>query len=376
MNHAGLYIHIPFCKSKCGYCSFNSISAQRSQADTYLQTLQHQIADTTIFGQHLTFDSIFFGGGTPTLASPEQLQHLLTFLRHHFSFTPQVEISIEANPNSINKQDLTILYQAGFNRLSLGVQSFDDQILTGINRTHTGQQAIQALYWAREANFTNINCDLIYGLPKQTTDQWQEDLHLILDLKPQHLSLYELSIEPGTAFHTQLQAKQLILPQDDLLADMEELSKSLLSPIYQQYEISNFAKNNNQCRHNLTYWQNSTYLGFGAGAVSCINGIRFTHQPNPKLFTEAVQQKKNTITYAECLSPKARFQETIIMGLRLVQGVHLPALEQQSKLSHHKVYGSLIEDLLNKGQLEYHPPYLRIPQTLLGVANQILQQLV
>jgi oxygen-independent coproporphyrinogen-3 oxidase len=378
MNQAGLYIHIPFCKSKCGYCSFNSIPAQRHQANEYLHIITDHIAGY-VNQPHIkkqTFDSIFFGGGTPTLASPEQLGKLLDYLLNHFSFTRQIEISIEANPNSISKKDLRILHHAGFNRISLGIQSFQDAILTRINRTHTGQQARQAVRMARKAGFTTISCDLIYGLPEQTVQHWQTDLNTVLELDPEHLSLYELTVEPGTAFYSQQQAQQLILPDDDILADMEELSAVMLSPVYQQYEISNFAKNNNQCRHNLTYWHNNTYLGFGAGAVSCINGMRFSHQPSPKLFAEAVEQKKNTITYAESLSPKARFRETIIMCLRLVQGVNLPLLEQQTRLSHQQVYGTLLEDLIRKEQLKYNRPYLCIPITLLGVANQILQQLV
>lgn len=378
MTRAGLYIHIPFCQAKCGYCSFNSVPASRHDADTYLQTLRTQAERYSRHPhiQPLTFNSIFFGGGTPTLASAQHLGEFLGYLRDHFPCTPDLEISIEANPNTVTLNDLATLHQAGFNRLSLGVQSFQDHILTRLNRTHTGAQARQAVHWARDAGFANISCDLIYGLPEQTVELWQQDVHTILELKPEHLSLYELSIEPGTPFHAEQTAHTLILPDDDMLADIEECSTALLSPTYHRYEISNFACNQNQCRHNLTYWQNGSYLGLGAGAVSCIAGMRFTHTPSPVLFMEQLNQGQSTIIQAESLSPKARFRETIVMGLRLVQGVHLTQLEHQSGLNHKQVYSSLVEDLVNKGHLQYKAGYLSIPESLLGVANQILHQLV
>lgn len=378
MTRAGLYIHIPFCQAKCGYCSFNSVPANRHVANAYLQTLQTQ---AECYSRHphiqtLTFDSIFFGGGTPTLASAQHLGAFLGYLLDHFPCDPDLEISIEANPNTVSQSDLTTLHRAGFNRLSLGVQSFQDNILTRLNRTHTGEQARQAVHWARAAGFANLSCDLIYGLPEQTVDLWLQDLHTILDLGPEHLSLYELSVEPGTPFHTEQTAHTLILPDDDTLADIEECSKTLLSPTYHQYEISNFARNQHQCRHNLTYWQNGSYLGLGAGAVSGIAGIRFTHEPSPAQFMDQIRQGQSTIIHAEGLSPKARFRESMIMGLRLVQGVHLTQLEHQSGLSHQQVYGFLVEELVSKGHLQYKAGYLCIPESLLGVANQILHQLV
>lgn len=378
MSHAGLYIHIPFCQSKCGYCSFNSIPANRIMADEYVQAIRHHVDLYAEQAQikHLIFDSIFFGGGTPTLASPEQLSGLLHYLLAQFNFTDQLEISIEANPNSVNKGDLAVLRKAGFNRLSFGIQSFDDKLLKRLNRTHTGSQAKQALLWARDAGFDNLNCDLIYGLPDQTTDHWQHDLDTIAQIKPDHLSMYELSIEPGTSFHTEQSAGSLTLPDDDGLADMEDLSKAILTPHYDQYEISNFSKVGKECRHNLTYWQNGTYLGLGAGAVSCIDGLRFTHQPDPTRFMEAMRQKHSTIIHSECLSSKARFRETIVMGLRLVRGVNLTALEQQSKLHHEEVYGTLLDELIEKKHLVTNSDFLYIPKPLLGVANQILNQLV
>ncbi len=378
MNHAGLYIHIPFCQTKCGYCSFNSVPANRKITDDYLESIhtQARMYNATPQIRDIIFDSIFFGGGTPTLASAPPLHRLLHTIKDLFQLAEHPEISIEANPNSISPAELATLQEAGFNRLSFGVQSFQDELLAAMERTHTGNQAKQAINWAIDAGFTNINSDLIYGLPGQTTHQWQDDLHTILALEPDHLSLYELSIEPGTAFHQRQKDGTLPLPDEDTLADMEDISRELLTKTYNQYEISNFAKPGKQCRHNLTYWQNGTYLGLGAGAVSCIGGERFSHHPSASQFTQAIHHHKTTISHRETLDPEARFRETIIMGLRLVQGVNIVYLEQQSELTLHQVYGCLIDDLISKGHLHYNKPYLRIPPKLLQVANQILHQLV
>lgn len=378
MSHAGLYIHIPFCQSKCGYCSFNSIPADRETADDYLATVEKQSATYSIHPQisGLIFDSIFFGGGTPTLASAERLGLLLSSLRSRFQFTEAPEISIEANPNGITTKNLQTLRQSGFNRLSFGIQSFQDDLLTKMERSHTGQQASLAVEMARDAGFKNLNCDLIYGLPGQTIGHWQHDLHTILKLAPEHLSLYELSVEPNTSFHHRQTAGSLTLPNDDALADMEDLSSAMLASTYDQYEISNYAHKNHQCQHNLTYWRNGTYLGLGAGAVSCLEGLRFSQQANPHLYMQAVEQGHSTLMDCESLSKTRRFRETIIMGLRLVQGVDLKSLEQLTGLNVQQVYGSLMDELLAKGHLQYCHPHLRIPKNFLGVANQILHQLV
>jgi oxygen-independent coproporphyrinogen-3 oxidase len=378
MSHAGLYIHIPFCQSKCGYCSFNSIPADRETADHYLGSVAKQAIAYSVHPQigGIVFDSIFFGGGTPTLASANILTTFLESLFDLFHFTSEPEISIEANPNNVTAEDLQILRQSGFNRISFGVQSFQDDLLTKMERTHTGTEAIQAVHMARKARFNAVNCDLIYGLPGQTAIHWQDDLATILDLGPEHISLYELSVEPGTAFHNRQSAGTLILPDDDTLADMEELSKAKLAKLYHQYEISNFARSGHQCRHNLTYWQNGTYLGLGAGAVSCIDGLRFNHQPSAKSFMQAIHNNQSTIIYAEALSPKARFRETIIMGLRLTRGVNLNALQQQTGLSPEHVYGTLLDELLKSGKLVLSGDALTIHPQFRPVANQILHQLV
>ncbi len=375
---AGLYLHIPFCRSKCGYCAFNSITASRGMADEYLDLLDEKIAAyaSLPWSREQVFTSIFIGGGTPTLASPEKLAKVLTSCRHHFNMSDQAEISMEANPDSIDQDSLSTLLQAGVNRLSIGVQSFNDTLLSTLNRPHTGQQASQAVKTARKCGFSNINLDLIYGLPGQSLTAWTNDLHQALDLAPEHLALYELTIEPGTPFALARAANTLDLADEELVADMEEATNQILTTAYQRYEISNFTRPGYECRHNINYWQNGSYLGLGSGAVSCLDGLRLSQESAPHRFMTLIHEGKTTISQAECLSAKGRFRESIIMGLRLVEGLDLTDLERRFHLSAREVYGDLFPDLLKQGLLIRDGKMLRLPANLLAVANQILSQLV
>ncbi len=378
MMAAGLYLHIPFCRSKCGYCAFNSIAASRSAADAYLDLLAQEIESYAKlpWSRMQTFATIFIGGGTPSLASPAKLAKILALCRSRFTLADQAEISMESNPDSIDQDSLTTLYQAGVNRLSIGVQSFNDAILKTLNRAHTGHQAMEAVETARKSGFSNINLDLIYGLPNQTLASWQEDLRRALSLAPKHLALYELTVEPGTPFAREQDKNNLPLPDEDLLADMEEAIATLLTPTLQRYEISNYARPGYQCRHNINYWQNGSYLGLGAGAVSCLDGLRLTHEPNPSHFMELVKHNKTTISHAECLSTKGRFRESMIMGLRLMAGIDLPALESRFHLRAQEVYGHLLGDFAEQGMLIREGEMLRLSPDYIAVANQILAHLV
>ncbi|MDR9501511.1 MAG: radical SAM family heme chaperone HemW [Desulfurivibrionaceae bacterium] len=378
MKQAGLYLHIPFCRSRCGYCAFNSVAASRSSADHYLQLLAPEIAAHAAlpWSQDHTFTSLFIGGGTPSLGSPAAVAATLDLYRRHFRISPQAEISMEANPDTVDHDSLMAWQQAGINRLSIGVQSFTDAILKGLNRVHSGRQAVQALIAARRSGFTNINIDLIYGLPGQTLALWQHDLRQALELAPEHLALYELTIEPGTPFARAQQQKRLKLPDEELVADMEEATLALLTPAMQRYEISNYAQPGRQCGHNLNYWQNGSYLGLGAGAVSCLDGLRLSHEPDPRAFLDLIKQQKSTVISAECLSPRGRFRESMIMGLRLLAGIDLPALERRLHLSAQEVYGDLLADLMDQGMLIREGDMVRLAAPYLAVANQVLTKLV
>ena len=378
MTGPGLYLHIPFCRCKCSYCAFNSVAGRRSTVDTYLDLLARQIKEYAALEwcSNRRFTTLFIGGGTPSLASPAKLAAIIRLCRSCFTLADQAEISMEANPDTISPELLTTLRQAGLNRLSIGIQSFNNTILAGINRAHTAEQAIKAFHLARRSGLANINIDLIYGLPGQTMADWQKDLQQIPALNPEHLALYELTIEPESPLGRLQAAKALTMPNEDLLADMEEATHALLSPHYQRYEISSFCRPGRQCRHNLNYWQNGSYLGLGAGAVSCLDGLRFTHEPDPHRFMSAIEYNTTTIRQAECLSRTARFRETMIMGLRLIDGFNLRKLEKRLRISAGEVYGPLLAELSSQGRLIRQGEMIRLAPGWLPVANQVLGKLV
>ena len=374
MQEAGLYIHIPFCQSKCHYCAFNSRPGSRAQADGYLQVLQQQLSRLARQPEvaDYQFSTVFVGGGTPTLASPGALVDLLNHCQQAFTIAQGAEISLEAHPNSVRPADLQSLVKAGYNRLSLGVQSFQDGLLHDLGRSHSAQQARESVAWARQAGFSNLNLDLIYGLPGQSSALWQRDLELALELAPEHLALYELTIEEDSLFGRQSPQ----LPHEDEVADMEELSLALLAGAYQRYEVSNYSRPGRQCLHNLNYWHNGDYLGVGAGAVSCLAGCRSKEEVDVARYIVLVEEERSTRVDEEVLGPEERFRETVVMGLRLVEGIAISHLEQRFALSLLDVYGNLISELTGKGLLRTSGDRLRLPPAVMPVANQVLAQLV
>jgi oxygen-independent coproporphyrinogen-3 oxidase len=270
------YVHIPFCLRKCLYCDFNSYPGMEDLFLPYVEALRREIkaacsSDTEI-------PSIFFGGGTPTLLPPELLSSVLEALKASFNVLSDAETSTEANPGTVTRGFLERLRSAGFNRLSLGVQSLFENELARLGRIHTPEEAIQAFNDARAAGFANINLDLMYGIPEETRNSWRRTLQRVLELGPEHISLYSLSIEEGTPFFRMYNSGDLELPGSEAEADMyEEAIRILTGAGFVHYEISNFARPGFQCRHNVTYWKNEPYFGFGAGAASFLGGVRRTN---------------------------------------------------------------------------------------------------
>jgi len=374
----GLYLHIPFCKSRCAYCSFNSYACQSPPA-AYLVALSRQIrhwADQQ-WCRERTFTTLFIGGGTPTIYGGSELAALVRQCLISFNFTEDAEISVEANPNTVTVQALADLRRAGVNRLSLGVQAFSDQLLAGIGRSHTKAEACAAIKAARRAGFANINLDLMYALPGQSAAAWRDSLDQALAQAPEHLACYELTIEEGTIFARLVEKGELILPDEDEALAMAGLAHDLLAQAgLQRYEISNYAAPGRECRHNLNYWQNGAYLGLGAGAVSCLSGFRFGTVLEPQVFAELVAAGKLPLAEGECLPLAARFRESVVMGLRMIQGVSFARLQRQFGLTPPGYYGKILEDLQRQGLVAVTHDSLRLTEDGLPVANQVLAQLV
>ncbi|MFH1019936.1 MAG: radical SAM family heme chaperone HemW [Pseudomonadota bacterium] len=374
----GLYLHIPFCRSRCAYCSFNSHACQSPPA-AYLAALASQIRHWA--GQdwcrERTFTTLFIGGGTPTIYGGSELAALLGLCLASFNFTEDAEITVEANPNTVSEQALAALRRAGVNRLSLGVQAFSDRLLAGLGRSHTVAEAHAAIEAARRSGFTKINLDLMYGLPGQSVADWRDTLDRALAFTPEHLACYELTIEEGTPFARLVEKGSLILPEEEEALAMAGLTHDLLARAgLERYEISNYARRGLECRHNLNYWQNGSYLGLGAGAVSCLSGFRFSTEPEPEVFAALVQQGKLPLVEAECLPLAARFRESVVMGLRLTGGVSFARLQRRFGLTPPGYYGKILEDLHRQGLVALASDSLRLTEAGLPVANQVLARLV
>mgnify|MGYP001087324009 CR=1 FL=1 len=317
----GLYIHVPFCKQKCVYCDFYSLPRREDQMDAYVSALRAQLAEADFSGYEA--DTVYFGGGTPSYLGPRRLTALLEAASAACSIAPGVEITLEANPDSAGDPDaLSALRQAGFNRVSLGMQSADDGELRAIGRVHTMAQVRASADAVRRAGFDNLSLDLIYGLPGQSLPRWRENLSAAAALCPEHLSCYGLKAEPGTPLY----ARRDTLPGDGAQADMYlETVDFLESRGYRQYEISNFAKPGRESRHNLKYWTLGEYAGFGPGAHSDFRGRRYAWARD----LEAYLRGKPPLSEDQAMSPRDREAEWLMLSLRLVRGLDMAAWEER-----------------------------------------------
>jgi len=436
-----LYFHIPFCTHRCAYCDFNTYAGQERLIPAYVEALCREVE---FVGSRLpslpgggargegsrgnprpwdkTVHTIFFGGGTPSLLTPKQFEQILQTVRNHFDLYPStssgtsgssgssetsgsfgtsgpsetskpsepysIELSLEANPGTVTLDSLRGLRRAGFNRISFGVQSFNPGELRQLERIHDPFDVLNAVGWARQAGFDNLNLDLIYGLPEQPMTYWQTNVKHAVELNPEHLSLYALTIEHGTPYGRWAAHGLLPLPDPDLAADMYEwASEYLEGQGYEQYEISNWARPGFQCRHNLQYWRNLPYLGFGAGAHGCANGMRISDVVRIKTYIERLSPKPlslnpspshspnpvspSPLSRAPLISPSSfplspatvtqtrltsyvEMQETMMLGLRLTQeGISETAFLQRFGQDLMAVFGKEIDDLLGLGLLEW-----------------------
>lgn len=376
----GLYLHVPFCLQKCPYCSFYSLSGRLNLSKRFSAAVKHQIRASASPGEMFKqrpLVTVFFGGGTPSMLSPELLAELLQTCLRHFPCTENMEISIEVNPATIDKGGLYKLRQTGFNRLSIGVQSFNDEELKRIGRVHSADAAVQTIRMAKEAGFTNIGMDLMYGLPGQNMKDWEDSLHQALELEPDHLSLYELTIEQGTPFAHRLSRGELQLPGEETILAMMETTRRLTSAAgLHRYEISNYARPGLECRHNINYWHNGSYIGLGPGAVSCPGPTRFTAIADVERFCERMENGQEAWQEEETLNNEVRFRETVIIGLRMTRGVSLDRLEQRFGIDPVDYYGPTLDRLLEQKMVEIHQRYLRLTAQGLLLANTVMAELV
>lgn len=321
----GLYIHIPFCKAKCAYCDFYSLAHSEEKMDAYMAALLRHLEEVAPRAAGMQVDTVYFGGGTPSYLGAARLCRILQTVLRRYDVARDAEITLEANPDSAGDwKELRRLRRAGFNRLSLGVQSTDDALLRRIGRVHTYEQVQQAVRAARQAKFTNLSLDLIYGLPGQTMEDWQRTLADAVALGPEHLSCYGLKLEEGTPLWQQRQT--LTLPDDDAQADMYLYTVAALGEMgYEQYEISNFAKPGKASRHNLKYWNMEEYAGFGPGAHSDFGGVRYGYVRDIDSYIAG----KLVLSESENDSTLARDYEYVMLSLRTAAGIDRQTFEKR-----------------------------------------------
>ena len=377
---AGLYVHVPFCRRKCPYCSFHSFPPQPGDIARFLAGIHGQMRQTATLPevQALSFATLFFGGGTPSILPIEALDELLADVRRLFSFVNrEPEITIEVNPGTIDAAGLAQLRRAGYNRLSIGVQSLDDAELRLLGRIHGGAEARAIIAAAREAGFDNISFDLMYGLPEQTANSWQSTLDRAMTLAPEHLSLYELTIENGTPFAQAAERGDWRLPDEDEILAMMAAIDSVIDPSdLARYEIANYAVVGKQCRHNLNYWHNGFYLGLGPGAVSALAGERRTTVAHLDTFCRKVTAGLPVWQETERLDREAAFRETVVMGLRMTAGVSLSGLRQRFHIDLPQYYGSMLTRLLDRHLLLLRDDRLLLTGKGMPLANQVMAELV
>ncbi len=377
----GLYVHVPFCPARCAYCAFPAFPYGKERVCLYLSSLarEMELAWEVVeeAGRTQSPLTVYFGGGTPTVLGEEELEQLmeavLGFLRRRGVFP--VEVSVEANPETVEKEKLSLLLRWGVNRLSLGVQSFHPRLLRLLRRRHGGEDAVRAFREARRAGFENISLDLLFALPGQSRREWEEDLEQALDLGPEHLSLYWLELEEGSLWGYLAARGRLPapLPPEEEQAEMYfGALKLLTSAGYEHYEISNFARPGRRCRHNLIYWHNGEYLGLGPSAHSRLGPFRWRNLFPLRSYSLALTEGRLPRAEEEFLSPQRDREDTIMLGLRLREGVGEDFFRRKHGLGLEEAFGPVISFLLRRGWVEYSSGFLRLPESLLPVAHQVL----
>ena len=380
MKTLGLYLHIPFCISKCAYCDFYSLPQTQAQfRESYIHALIRHMEEYSIQARDYTVTSVYFGGGTPTLMTGEQIKQLMRAIKKNFRLSEKCEISMESNPGTADYDKLKIMKRAGINRLSIGVQSFCDELLQSCGRIHTSGEVYDIVTNARRAGFKNISLDLMFGLPGQTKQQLMESLKQAFELNPEHISLYGLKVEEGTLFwHNR---NTLPLPDEDTERDMYFSAVGFMKLNgYMQYEISNFAKKGFECRHNLRYWNADEYLGLGAAAHSYFGGKRFSFKKNAGLYIDAFNPEKrldeSIIDEYIDIPPSARIAEYVMLRFRLCMGIDCERFKKRFGRSFEEIYIERISPYLASGHIIRTARGYAFSPEGMYVSNYILSRII
>lgn len=381
----GLYIHIPFCRQKCFYCDFPSFAGREKKIDRYLQALEQEFAllRQRLYQKDNVRDTeskfaprtIYIGGGTPTALNDHQLEKLLEIVQKYVTVAKTEEFTVEMNPGTVDREKLLLLQQAGINRLSVGVQSFDDNCLQKIGRIHTAKEAVDTIELAHNLGFDNISLDLIYGLPQQDREILTQSVERALILPVQHISIYGLQLEEGTAFQRMADMGKLQLPTDELVEVMHDyIVEKLPEAGYQRYEISNYALPGYESKHNLSYWQDVDYLGLGSGAHSYWQGIRYENPSSIDDYISVLEAGRLPATLEEQVDRQAHMEEYCFLGLRTVAGIDKNLFQQKFAVDLFTVYGRTIEKLVAQDLLQHTARGIALTTLGMKYGNQVFRE--
>lgn len=381
----GLYIHIPFCVQKCRYCDFTSYAKSGEDIkNRYIKLLINHIKLASTTGPTSSagplkgriVDSVFFGGGTPSLLSPGQMREIIDALREEFQLTEDCEFTMEANPGTVTLDSLKAYRQMGINRISFGVQSMEDEILEGLGRIHRSQEAVHSVVLAREAGFDNLNLDLMFGIPGQTLDQWNSTLEKITALEPEHISFYSLQVEEGTPIYNDIKFGRLEPLTDEEDRAMYHAGLSYLREQgYHQYEISNGAKPGKDCRHNVKYWTLKEYIGFGVSAHGFVDGVRYSAGDDLTEYMDTLEQGKLPVVWENKNTLEETASEFLFTGLRLACGVDLDEFKERFHTSLEDMYPHIMEELeqfRTQGYLVMDKSTMYLTELGMDISNRIM----
>jgi len=375
----GMYIHIPFCIKKCRYCDFYSIpGGSKYDLDNYTRALLEEIRIRAEQMPSVQVESIYLGGGTPSLLDGKQLKAIITTCCGRFNILPGAEISMEANPATLDNDRLAAIEEAGMNRLSLGVQSFSNDELELMGRVHDAKAVMDTIELLHSRGWKNFNLDLIYGLPGQSVQRWQQNLEQAVDCKPAHLSLYLLQLEKKTPMGQEVaQGRLQMLDEDDEWCMYQQAMDHLEDRGFEHYEISNFCLPGWECRHNLVYWQAREYLGLGAGAVSFVAGRRYMNRPNLSEYTDALLSGKLwPVDILEHMSGRELMIDALILGLRLCEGIDLSDFRQRFGVDISSEYNEIIVQYMDRGLLNMANGRLSFTREGYFLSNQVLSHFI
>lgn len=382
MSEISIYVHIPFCVKKCDYCDFLSQAVTKGVKKRYIDALCREIKSQKTSDEVVR--TIFIGGGTPSVLESKEMGAVMQAIRQTFSISKEAEITIECNPGTLTEEKADTYQKLGINRISFGLQSANNEELKSLGRIHTWETFQESYELARKKGFRNINVDLMSALPGQTFKSWCETLKAVLQLYPEHISAYSLIIEEGTPFFSKYgeDARRRdrgddpqFLPSEEAERAMYQETEHLLDIYgYRRYEISNYARQGYECRHNLVYWEREPYLGFGLGASSCMNEVRFSNVTDMEEYLRRIRDHLSPVEKESCLTVKEQMEETMFLGLRKIKGVSRKVFFQRFHCEIEEIYGEVMEKLIQEGLLEENEQFVHLTRRGIDVSNTVMAE--